>query len=137
MPTVAHQTLRRICQEVAEAVGTPADIALAVTESLVEANLTGHDSHGVLRLPWYIGSIRRGTIQPDARPAIVTRGGATAVVDGQLGWGRPAARTATELAADSGVGSVTVVNCNHIGRVGEYVAMIAGAGMIGIAFCNA
>src|SRR5512144_1455208 len=106
MLTVAHQTLRRICQQVAEAVGTPADIALAVTESLVEANLTGHDSHGVLRLPWYVGSIRRGTIRPDARPAVVTRGGATAVVDGALGWGQPAARlaarTAIDLASESG-----------------------------------
>jgi uncharacterized oxidoreductase len=141
MPTVSHQTLRRICQEVAEAVGTPPDIAVAVTESLVEANLTGHDSHGVLRLPWYVGSIRRGKIHPGSRPTVVIRSGATAVVDGGLGWGQPAARlaarTAIDLAVESGVGAVTIVNCNHIGRVGEYVAMIAGAGMIGIALCNA
>jgi len=141
MPTVAHQSLRRICQEVAEAAGTPSDIALAVTESLVEANLAGHDSHGMLRLPWYVNSIRHGTIHADARPSVLTRGGATAVVDGALGWGQPAARlaaiTAIELAAESGVGAVTIVNCNHIGRVGDYVATIARAGMIGIALCNA
>lgn len=141
MPIIAHQTLRRICQEVAEAAGTPADIALAVTESLVEANLAGHDSHGVLRLPWYVNSIRRGTIRPAARPAVVTRSGATAVVDGALGWGQPAARlaarTAIDIADQAGVGAVSIVNGNHIGRVGEYVAMIAGARMIGIAFCNA
>jgi LDH2 family malate/lactate/ureidoglycolate dehydrogenase len=140
MPIVAHQSLRRICQEVAVAVGTPADIALAVTESLVEANLAGHDSHGVLRLPWYVRSIRQGTIQAAARPALLSRSGATAVVDGALGWGQPAARlgaqTAIELAAESGVGAVTIVRCNHIGRLGEYVAIMARAGMIGITLCN-
>jgi LDH2 family malate/lactate/ureidoglycolate dehydrogenase len=140
MPIVGHESLRRICQEVAVAVGTPADIALAVTESLVEANLAGHDSHGMLRLPWYVRSIREGTIHADARPAVISRSGATAVVDGSLGWGQPAARlaaqTALELAADSGVGAVTIVNCNHIGRLGEYVASMARAGMIGIALCN-
>src|SRR5512132_1685966 len=107
MPVVAHQSLRRICQEVVEAAGTPADIALAVTESLVEANLAGHDSHGVLRLPWYVRSIRQGTIYADARPTVVSRNGATAVVDGALGWGQPAARlaaqTAIELATEAGV----------------------------------
>src|SRR5690349_25083441 len=119
MPIMAHQILRRICQDVAVAVGTPADIALAVTESLVEANLPGHDSHGILRRPWYVRSIRQGTIHPQARPAVATRSGATAVVDGALGWGQPAARlaaqTAIELAAEAGVGAVTIVSCNHIG----------------------
>jgi len=76
MPIVAHQNLRRVCQEVAVAVGTPADIALAVAESLVEANLAGHDSHGILRLPWYVDSIREGTIHAAARPAVMSRSGA-------------------------------------------------------------
>jgi LDH2 family malate/lactate/ureidoglycolate dehydrogenase len=140
MPIVAHQSLRRICHEVAVAVGTPPDIALAVTESLVEANLAGHDSHGILRLPWYVHSIRAGTIHAAARPVLVSCSGATAVVDGALGWGQPAARlaaqTAIELAVESGVGAVTIVRCNHIGRLGEYVAIMARAGMIGIALCN-
>src|SRR3954447_18369744 len=107
MPTVGHQSLRRICQEVAVAVGTPADIALAVTESLVEANLAGHDSHGLLRLPWYVRSIRAGTIHADARAAVARRCGASGVVDGALVGGRPAerlaAQTAVALAAESGV----------------------------------
>jgi uncharacterized oxidoreductase len=141
MPVVAHQNLRRLCQAVAEAVGTPADIGLAVSESLVEANLTGHDSHGVLRLPWYVNFIQRGLLRPAERPVVATRQGATAVVDGKFGWGQPAARlaaqTAIGLATELGVGAVTVVNCNHIGRVGEYVATIARAGMIGFAICNA
>ena len=62
-------------------------------------------------------------MDPDAVARVVARQGATAQVDGALGWGQPAARLATataiELAADHGIGAVAIVNCNHIGRVGE------------------
>jgi uncharacterized oxidoreductase len=101
----------------------------------------GHDSHGVIRLPQYIDLVRAGAVQPRADPRIIVQQGATAQVDGGFGWGQPAARFATQtaiaLAADHGIGAVTIVNCNHIGRVGEYVETIARAGMIGIALCNA
>src|SRR4051812_36400888 len=141
MPIVTHESLRRICRAVAEAAGTPADIALVVSESLVDANLAGHDSHGMLRLPWYINSIRQGSLRADARAFVASRRGATAIVDGALGWGQPAARlaaaTAIEIATESGIGAVTIVSCNHIGRVGDYVAAIARAGKIGMAWCNA
>ena len=141
MPTIDHQTLRRVTQGVIEAVGTPPAAAQVVCESLVGANLMGHDSHGVLRLPQYIDLVRHGAVLPQVAPKIIAGQGATAQVDGAFGWGQPAARCATEaaiaLAAENGVGVVTIVNCNHIGRVGEYVEMIARAEMVGIAFCNA
>jgi LDH2 family malate/lactate/ureidoglycolate dehydrogenase len=141
MPTIDHQTLRRVAQQIIEAAGTQPDAARAVVESLVEANLMGHDSHGVLRLPQYIDLVRHGAVQPQAAPRLATRQQATAQVDGAFGWGQPAARlaaqTAIALAGEHGVGAVTIVNCNHIGRVGEYVEMIARAGMVGIALCNA
>lgn len=141
MPTITHSELARITREILEAAGAPADSAHIVSTSLTEANLQGHDSHGVLRLPGYIDFVRRGRILPDARPSVRWRSGAAACVDGQLGWGMPTARlaaeTAIELAEEHGVGAVTLVNCNHLGRLGEYVTMIAGAGMIGMAHCNA
>jgi LDH2 family malate/lactate/ureidoglycolate dehydrogenase len=141
MPTIDHQTLRRVIQSIVEAVGTPPESARAVSESLVEANLMGHDSHGVIRLVWYINFARKGSVLPAALPRVAAQRGATAQVDGARGWGQPAARLATQtaigLAADQGVGIVSIVNCNHIGRVGEYVETIARAGMIGIAMCNA
>jgi uncharacterized oxidoreductase len=141
MPTVDHQTLRRITQAIIEATGTPPGAAQAVCESLVEANLRGHDSHGVIRMSQYIDLVRYGSVRPQATPQLIAQQQATAQVDGGFGWGQPAARFATQtaiaLAAEYGVGAVTIVNCNHIGRVGEYVEMIAQAGMIGIACCNA
>jgi LDH2 family malate/lactate/ureidoglycolate dehydrogenase len=141
MPTIDHQTLRRITQAIIEAVGTPPAAAQAVCESLIEANLRGHDSHGVIRLPQYVDLVRYESVRPQVAPQIIAQQQATAQVDGGFGWGQPAARLATQtaiaLAADFGVGAVTIVNCNHIGRVGEYVEMIAQTGMIGIALCNA
>jgi LDH2 family malate/lactate/ureidoglycolate dehydrogenase len=141
MPTIDHQTLRRITQAIIEATGTPPEAAQAVCESLVEANLRGHDSHGVIRLPQYVDLVRCESVRPKVAPQLIAQQQATAQVDGEFGWGQPAARLATKaaiaLAAENGVGAVTIVHCNHIGRVGEYVEMIAQAGMIGVALCNA
>src|SRR5262245_18476846 len=141
MPTLTYPNLLRITRDMIVAAGTPPDLAEIVADVLVEANLQGHDSHGVLRLPWYIEQIRGGRIVADARASVRSREGATAIVDGALGWGPPAARfaadTAIALAAENGVGAVTIVRGNHIGRVGEYVTQIARREMIGIVFCNA
>jgi LDH2 family malate/lactate/ureidoglycolate dehydrogenase len=141
MPTQSAATLRRLTQEIAEALGTPPDLAEAVVDSLVGANLAGHDSHGVIRVPWYAQLIRNGQIVPGARPTVTTTRGATARVDGASGWGQPTARlaahTAIDLAAEHGVGAVVINNGNHIGRLGEYVEMIARAGKIGLMHCNA
>ena len=141
MPTIDHVTLRRIVQSMVEAVGSAPESAQAVSDSLVDANLMGHDSHGVIRLAWYIDFARKGSVIPGAAARVAAQQGATAQVDGQRGWGQPAARLATQtaigLAAEHGIGIVSLINCNHIGRVGEYVETIARAGMVGIAMCNA
>jgi len=141
MPTLSEAELRRLTEAIVVALGTPADLAQIVCDALVGANLAGHDSHGVMRLPWYAHSVRNGRIIPTARPLVAAYRGATAEVDGASGWGPPTARlaaeTAIELARQHGVGAVVAKHCNHIGRVGVYVEQIARAGLIGMAFCNA
>lgn len=141
MVTVAHERLHALTYAIVVALGTAPDLAQLVADSLVDANLAGHDSHGVLRLPWYAEHARSGQVRPAARPGVREVAGATARVDGGLGWGAPAARlaaaTALDLARASGVGAVTILNCNHIGRVGAYVEQIAQAGAVGLALCNA
>jgi LDH2 family malate/lactate/ureidoglycolate dehydrogenase len=132
--------LRRLAREILEAVGTPEDIASIVAESLVDANLAGHDSHGVIRLTSYVAGVRTGQVQPAARPVVESLTDACARVDGAWGWGQPAAHLATETAAaiahEHGVGLVTVGRCNHIGRLGEYVEQLSRAGQIGLMTCN-
>jgi LDH2 family malate/lactate/ureidoglycolate dehydrogenase len=140
MPTFTAESLRRTAQLILEATGTPPDLAQVVSEALVEANLAGHDSHGMLRLIQYIGLVRQGQVQPAARASLLSTQQATARIDGARGWGQPAARLATQtairLAQAYGVGVVTIERCNHIGRLGEYVENIARAGLIGLTLCN-
>lgn len=141
MQLKAEATLRRIVEQMVVALGTPPDYAPVIAESLVGANLTGHDSHGVLRLPWYANLIKLGRIVPSARPSVADLHAATGRIDGMLGWGQPAAslgaETAIGLAAEYGVAAVVLTRTNHIGRVGAYVEQIANANMVGIALCNA
>ena len=132
--TIAATTLQRLGESILEAVGTPPDLARIVAASLVAANLAGHDSHGVMRLPSYVEFVRAGRVVPGARPSVESRHGATTMLDGHRGWGQQAARlaaqTAIGLAAEHGVGAVSVLRCNHIGRLGEYVEAMARARLV-------
>jgi LDH2 family malate/lactate/ureidoglycolate dehydrogenase len=138
---VRPDTLRDLVRRVLVAVGTPEDLATFVGDSLVDANLAGHDSHGVMRLLLYAQTARSGQVDAAARASVTRRSGATAVVDGAYGWGQPAMWLATEtaiaLARDYGLGAAVVNRCYHVGRVAPYVEHIAGAGMIGLAMANA
>jgi uncharacterized oxidoreductase len=140
MPTFSADVLTQIAQTLVEGMDTPPDSARLVSSSLVEANLVGHDSHGVMRLPSYAQFLREGLINPEAQPEIKSQHQATAQIDGRQSWGqlgaRLAAQTAIDLAYQFGLAAVTIDHCVHIGRVGEYVSTIAQAGMIGLAMCN-
>jgi len=132
--------LKRLGQAILEAVGTPVDLASIVAASLVDANLAGHDSHGVIRLPSYVASARTGRVKPAARAQVESLGDACMRVDGAWGWGQPAAHLATDtvagLARANGVGLVTIGSCNHIGRLGEYIEKLTLRGQIGLMTCN-
>ncbi|MEN3610844.1 Ldh family oxidoreductase [Plantactinospora sp. ZYX-F-223] len=142
MPPVAvpADELVEIAARILTTAGSPEPPARAVATSLVESDLVGHDSHGVRRLIPYVDAVRGGMIDPSADPVIRRRHRATAVVDGRRGFGQLAARLAVtearELAREYGVGVVTIGNCNHIGRLGEYVQLLAETDAIGLAFCN-
>ena len=143
MPTFSHTHLHALTCNVLQALGTPADLVDAVATSLVGANLAGHDSHGMIRLPVYAQAARDGRVVPAARASVAPQSAylATVVVDGARGWGQPAAHLATGevmLRADKfGMGAAVVQRCNHIGRVGEYVERMAAQNLIGMAMCNA
>lgn len=140
MPTFTPLQLESVGRAVLEGLGTPPDLAQLVSHSLVESNLVGHDSHGMMRLMQYANFVRAGQVIPDARCALLKQTQGAAVVDGAFGWGQPAAQfavsTATALADQYGVSAITISHCNHIGRLGEYVETIARAGCIGIAMAN-
>jgi LDH2 family malate/lactate/ureidoglycolate dehydrogenase len=141
MVQVDAVALRHLASDFIAATGTAPDTAQFIAESLVNANLAGHDSHGVLRLPGYLQSIRQGQLQPEATPELVSESGATAIVDAAYGWGQPAmwlaTQTAIARAREFGLGAAVVRRSYHIGRVAIYVEAIAREGMIGLAMANA
>ncbi len=141
MPTVPVARLRDLAVGLLAAVGARAEDAELVGAALIDANLAGHDSHGVIRLLNYVDWARQGSIDPNARAHVLSRQHSTAVVDGGWGWGQVgmmlAVETVIDLARNFGTGAVTVRRSNHIGRVAPYVAKIADAGMVGLALSNA
>jgi LDH2 family malate/lactate/ureidoglycolate dehydrogenase len=140
-PRFTEDELVRTGTAVLRALGASDETAALVATSLVLSNLVGHDSHGIVRLLQYSDWVKSGQIRPEGQPRVVPGLGAVAKVDGGWGFGQPAAQLATklisELAATHGVSVVALTSCNHIGRLGEYVATIAGAGQMGMAWCNA
>ena len=126
--------LLRISRRLFAASGAPDDIATTVAEILVNANLAGHDSHGVQFVPMYLDRIEAGHIDNKAYPEIVRERANTLHVDGNGGFGhsmsRQAMKWAIERARKSAVCCVTFQNTTHIGRVGEYAEQAAKAGCI-------
>jgi LDH2 family malate/lactate/ureidoglycolate dehydrogenase len=140
MPTFTAQQLQRVGQAIFEAGGAPRDVAQRVSDSLVISNLMGHDSHGVIRIPSYLRSIERGRITPQAQPEVVRETATTALLDGHWAFGQVVAARGMEVAIakakEQNMAAVGMYHCPHIGRVGEYPAMAAQQGMVGIAVCN-
>lgn len=138
---VSADRLKDFCVTVLERAGVLNSHAHIVADSLVEANLRGIDSHGVVLLPKYVKRIKLGLINPKAVPKVVEDTGAIAVVDGDNGLGQVAATKAMEIsmvkAREYGVGVVGIRNSNHFGMA-AYIAMQAiESEMIGIVLSNA
>jgi LDH2 family malate/lactate/ureidoglycolate dehydrogenase len=139
--TLPAEVLLASARSILTAIGTPDPAAAAVAGSLVESDLVGHSSHGVRRLVPYVASVEAGTTLPAARPEVRSTSGATAIVDGYKTFGQLAARLAADeaakLASVHRLGMVAIQRCNHVGRLGEYVAYLADRGLVGMALGNA
>ena len=136
MLTMSAERLRDVTRRVFEAAGTPADLASDMAKILVESNLTGHDSHGIIRIPYYVKQIKEGTLDPKARPEVIGETPGSALVDGKNAFGHVAAAFGTEVAIrkakESKAVVVSIVRCNHIGRLGEWGSRAAAKDVIAI-----
>lgn len=141
MPTVSAADLRVLMHELLAASGTADDIARMVGDSLVDSNLAGHDSHGVIRILHYLEVAANGEVDPAAVPEVIRDHGATLTIDGKWAWGQRSMWMATEAACEKarqfGIGAAVVTNSYHIGRVAPYVEYLARNRMIGVAMSNA
>ncbi|MCZ6855073.1 MAG: malate/lactate/ureidoglycolate dehydrogenase [Gammaproteobacteria bacterium] len=115
-------------------------VATEVAEHLVEANLKGHDSHGVGMIPTYVRNLKVGNLQPDAHAEVIRDNGAVLLVDGKMGFGQVVGREATDIALervkDTGIVAVGVRNCHHLGRIGSYGEQCGHAGFVSVHFVN-
>ncbi len=132
--------LRNLAQAIFERGGSDEGEASQVAEKLIEANLFGHDSHGVGMVPAYINGIQSGELNPGNQASIEHDKGSFLLVDGNAGYGQVVAKTAMELAIararELGVAVVGLKNSYHIGRVGAWGEMCAAAGFISIHYVN-
>ncbi len=137
---VDPRELRAFVAEALSSVGVPRRDAEVAAEAIVEGDLRGFHSHGVLRLPGYVEGLERGAIRAETTLRRVSRRGAVLVYDAahSLGHvvGRRAALKAVELAREHGVGVVAVRNASHYGIAGYYTTLIAERGMVGFATCG-
>jgi LDH2 family malate/lactate/ureidoglycolate dehydrogenase len=137
---VARMALEALGQALLRAAGTPQDAAAAVMTHLLDADAMGLRSHGIIRLPQYLGDIARGDTAPAAVPVVTPGAAGRALVDGNRGFGQVVglamAREAVSLARDVGVAFVAGRHMGHTGRIGAYAEAIAAAGMVGVAVCS-
>ena len=140
IPTIKAEDLREIGFQIFKAAGVPEDEARLVSDFLVRANLDGHDSHGVIRIPPYVERVLEGKIKVGVKPEIIRETPNSAVIDGRWGFGQVvgvrAMGIAIEKAKENTVGIVTVFNCNHVGRLSDYTVMAAENDMVGVAMAN-
>jgi hydroxycarboxylate dehydrogenase B len=137
---VRHEALRALTRSMLLALGSGVDEATIVSDHLVDANLAGHDSHGVGLLPMYVKDRLAGNIRPNIHPVLLREDGVIGLFDGALGYGHVSARDATAWgiarAAEKGVAIVSLRDAYHIARVGTYGEQACAAGLISILFVN-
>lgn len=137
---VAPERLRAAVRAIVARGGSGEREATLVAEQLVEANLTGHDSHGVGMLPRYVEALAEGGLKLNQRLTVLRDAGPILMLDGNAGYGQVMAFDAMALgierAAEHGVAVVGLANSHHIGRIGHWAEQCIAAGLVSIHFVN-
>lgn len=140
MPTFFAPELKSIARDIFRGAGATEEEARVVGDALVEANLAGMDSHGVLRIPEYVRWMENGLVNVGARLSVVLETDSFLLVDGGWGFGQVMGRRAMELGMEkakrTGVATISGRNCCHLGRIGDYPEMAAKEGLVTIMFIN-
>ena len=138
---VYADNLSRFAAAARRQAGMPPVDAELVADSLVQADLWGHQSHGVMRLSWYLRRLEAGVMHPVGDSQWVSRSGAVAVLNGADSVGQVTAgkamAAAIELAELHGIGAVAVRNSNHFGTAMYFTRMAPCRGQIGMLLTNA
>jgi hydroxycarboxylate dehydrogenase B len=129
VPILSSPELTELCSTIFQRAGVTEAEAKVVAESLVDSNLCGHDSHGVIRVPQYIQNLREGKLQANVPLTMIHETPAALAMDGNWGLGQVQAyRLLDRLlpkVQNLGIAIGTLRNCGHIGRLGEYAEWAA------------
>ena len=140
MPLVAAAALTDFTTAIFQQSGVPSDAARQVAESLVLSNLVGHDSHGVIRIIEYVEWLRKGWIDPQAQLTVLREQPCILMLDGHFGFGQVVGRQAMDMgirkARREGACILSLKRSGHLGRVGEFMEMVAHAGLVAFSFTN-
>ena len=140
MPTFSPDTLRDFARRTLRAGGIDDQEAEVIARSLVEANLRGHDSHGVMRVPSYLELFRKGDAVAGAPLTAIRESPSLLVADAHWGFGQVQAGRLTQklidMARETGVAIGTMIHSGHVGRLGEYCETAAAAGLVSMMMVN-
>jgi uncharacterized oxidoreductase len=132
--------LRAFVAEVFRATGSADAEARIVGDHLVDANLAGHESHGVIRVSKYIDWQAKGMVISNQHAVVVRETPCNAVIDGQFGYGQVIGLEAMVLAIakarQSSFCAVALRNAGHLGRIGAWAEQVAQAGLASVHFVN-
>ncbi len=137
---IAVPALQALISQTFAAAGCSAAEGGRIARYLINANLAGHDSHGVIRVPRYLDMLKAGQLVADQTIEILIDSPVMAVIDGRLGFGQTIGPQAVELgmakAARNGVAVIALRNSGHLGRIGEWAEMAAAQNQVSIHFVN-
>ncbi len=137
---IAEPQLREVVRRIIMAGGSSEHEAELVTDHLVRANLSGHDSHGVGMIPTYVKHLKAGLLKPNTAVEKVKDEGSILVFGGRRGYGQRVALEAMDAAIErckeAGLVLMTLRNAHHIGRIGTYGERSIEAGLVSLHFVN-
>jgi uncharacterized oxidoreductase len=140
VPTVDAAALEQRATRIFTAMGAPAGDAAWIAALLVRANLRGHDSHGVIRVPQYWDSVKKGQVDPKSPVTVLDETPILARLDGGGGFGQVVARRAMEMAIakakTAGLSAASMSRTSHVGRLADYAELAARAGLVGMVWAN-
>ena len=138
--TFEHTRLRELVSAIFVAAGCAPEEAGIVGDHLVDANLVGHESHGVIRVAKYIDWLDAGMVVANRHARIAVDTGAIVVVDGGFGFGQviglEAMRIGIKRAKEIGVAIVAICETGHLGRIGAFAEVAVEAGLASVHFVN-
>jgi uncharacterized oxidoreductase len=137
---IAADRLKHFVSSVFASLGSQPAEAERIGHYLVEANLAGHDSHGVIRVPFYAEWVKVGKVVPNQHVKVVFENEAIAVCDGQYGFGQVLGEEAMRLGIAKvkkhGVAVVALRDAGHLGQIGAWPLLAARAGVVSLHWVN-